>query len=44
MNRRSAEIWDTAAHGWSLVPGGYEVLAGRSYADIRLSARVDVPA
>jgi beta-glucosidase len=34
--RRAAEIWDGT--GWSLVPGAYQVEAGRGVADVRLTA------
>ncbi|MFE2425282.1 glycoside hydrolase family 3 protein [Streptomyces sp. NPDC059373] len=38
LPRRAFEIWDEAAHTWTLVPGSYEVQAGRSIADRRLTA------
>jgi beta-glucosidase len=37
--RRAAEVWDD---GWELVPGRYRVEVGRSVADIRLSAKLDL--
>ncbi|MGH3489892.1 MAG: glycoside hydrolase family 3 C-terminal domain-containing protein, partial [Actinopolymorphaceae bacterium] len=34
--RRAAEVWDGT--GWTLVPGAYQVDAGRCVADVRLTA------
>ncbi|WP_308377663.1 glycoside hydrolase family 3 C-terminal domain-containing protein [Streptomyces sp. ISL-98] len=44
LPRRAFEIWDERDNSWSLVPGSYEVRAGRSIADSRLSATLDVQA
>nr|WP_017592345.1 glycoside hydrolase family 3 C-terminal domain-containing protein [Nocardiopsis potens] len=38
LARRAAEYWDADEHAWRPVPGGHDVQAGRSYADVRLSA------
>ncbi|MET8296740.1 glycoside hydrolase family 3 C-terminal domain-containing protein [Streptomyces sp. NPDC005180] len=35
---RAFEVWDEEAYGWRRIGGGYEVRAGHSYADIRLTA------
>lgn len=43
LPRRAAEVWDEADGGWLLVPGHYEVEAGRSLADLRVSAPLDLP-
>ncbi|WP_017556577.1 beta-glucosidase family protein [Nocardiopsis baichengensis] len=40
--RRAAETWDEQARAWTLVPGAYDVLVGRSYADLRLSSEITV--
>ena len=42
VRRRAAEIWDEAADAWRLVPGSYTAEAGRSVADLRLTAPVVV--
>lgn len=42
VRRRAAEIWDEEAEAWRLIPGPYAAEAGRSVADLRLTARVDV--
>ncbi|EFL26442.1 beta-glucosidase [Streptomyces himastatinicus ATCC 53653] len=42
VRRRAAEIWDEAADAWRLVPGTYTAEAGRSVADLRLTAPVVV--
>ncbi|HZC26426.1 MAG TPA: fibronectin type III-like domain-contianing protein, partial [Actinopolymorphaceae bacterium] len=39
LPRRTAEIWND---GWTLVPGAYRVEVGRSVADIRLTAPLDL--
>ncbi|WP_405652523.1 glycoside hydrolase family 3 C-terminal domain-containing protein [Streptomyces sp. NBC_01386] len=42
LPRRAFEIWDENADAWAHQPGAYEVEAGRSVADRRVSARVKV--
>ncbi|RNG32484.1 glycoside hydrolase family 3 C-terminal domain-containing protein, partial [Streptomyces botrytidirepellens] len=42
VRRRAAEIWDEEADAWRLVPGAYTAEAGRSVADLRLTAAVVV--
>ncbi|MCX5533765.1 glycoside hydrolase family 3 C-terminal domain-containing protein [Streptomyces sp. NBC_00006] len=37
LPRRAFETWDETTQAWSLAPGPYEVLAGRSLTDTRLS-------
>ncbi|MGO4417346.1 glycoside hydrolase family 3 C-terminal domain-containing protein, partial [Streptomyces sp. MCAF7] len=44
LPRRAAEIWDEETNGWRLIPGTYTAEAGRSLADRRLTAEVDVRA
>ncbi|MFI5803250.1 beta-glucosidase [Streptomyces sp. NPDC051561] len=44
LPRRAFEIWDEAANAWSLVEGSYEVGAGRSIADRRVSATLEARA
>ncbi|QBI52525.1 beta-glucosidase [Streptomonospora litoralis] len=39
---RAFQVWDSAAHDWRTVPGGYDVLVGRSVADTPVSARVEI--
>ncbi|WP_405980818.1 beta-glucosidase [Streptomyces sp. NBC_00158] len=39
---RAFEIWDEEAHGWRRIGGAYEVRAGRSHADTRLTATLDL--
>ncbi|MFC9426646.1 glycoside hydrolase family 3 protein [Streptomyces sp. NPDC056987] len=41
LRRRAFEIWDEAANSWSYVAGSYEIQAGRSVSDRRLSAQVE---
>ncbi|WP_328678157.1 glycoside hydrolase family 3 C-terminal domain-containing protein [Streptomyces sp. NBC_00322] len=41
LRRRAFEIWDEGESGWVFVPGAYEVRAGRSLLDGRLSATLD---
>jgi beta-glucosidase len=41
--RSAVRRWAEDADEWEFVPGGYDVLVGRSYADIRLTARVEIP-
>jgi beta-glucosidase len=33
-------VWDPVAHGWTIDAGDYDLLVGRSAADIRLKARI----
>ncbi|MBW5424349.1 hypothetical protein GKQ77_22735, partial [Streptomyces sp. BG9H] len=37
LPRRAFEIWDEDANAWSYQEGSYEVIAGRSIADPRLT-------
>ncbi|MBT2398796.1 beta-glucosidase [Streptomyces sp. ISL-100] len=39
---RAFEIWDERSDSWSFVPGAYEVRTGRSIADTRLVATLDL--
>ncbi|MFD7815558.1 glycoside hydrolase family 3 protein [Streptomyces sp. NPDC059785] len=39
--RRAFEIWDETAGGWAFVKGSYEIAAGRSLADRRVSTIVE---
>ncbi|MBT2492788.1 glycoside hydrolase family 3 C-terminal domain-containing protein [Streptomyces sp. ISL-96] len=39
---RAFEIWDERSDSWSFVPGVYEVRTGRSIADTRLTATLDL--
>ncbi|MEV7424479.1 glycoside hydrolase family 3 C-terminal domain-containing protein [Streptomyces sp. NPDC091212] len=41
LRRRAFEIWDEGPGLWTLIPGDYEVQAGRSVADRRLSGVVE---
>ncbi|WP_392973467.1 fibronectin type III-like domain-contianing protein [Streptomyces sp. LN245] len=41
LPRRAFEIWDTTADTWAFVKGLYEVQAGRSLLDRRLSTIVE---
>ncbi|MGB8939682.1 MAG: fibronectin type III-like domain-contianing protein, partial [Streptomyces sp.] len=42
LPRRAFEIWDESANSWSHQGGSYEIEAGRSIADRRLSETVVV--
>ncbi|MFF8692466.1 glycoside hydrolase family 3 protein [Streptomyces sp. NPDC015144] len=42
LDPRGYEIWDEDAYGWTRLPGGYEVQATRSLADVRLTAAVEI--
>ncbi|MGW0116950.1 beta-glucosidase [Streptomyces sp. NPDC003327] len=42
LPRRAFEIWDEEKHGWTFVPGTYEVLVAHSLADVRLTATLEV--
>ncbi|NUK23678.1 beta-glucosidase family protein [Streptomyces lunaelactis] len=44
LRRRAFEIWDEEAGAWTFVSGPYEVRAGRSLTDSRLSATLDAQA
>ncbi|MFE6359539.1 beta-glucosidase [Streptomyces sp. NPDC057806] len=40
--RRAFEIWDEKTNSWSFVKGSYEIQAGRSIADRRLTGTINV--
>ncbi|MFK0118582.1 beta-glucosidase H [Streptomyces sp. NPDC090994] len=42
LPRRAFEVWDEAAGTWSFVKGSYELQAGRSIADRRITAPINV--
>ncbi|MFI8187699.1 glycoside hydrolase family 3 protein [Streptomyces sp. NPDC085946] len=42
LPRRAFEIWDETTASWSFVKGSYEIQAGRSIADRRITATVTV--
>ncbi|MRT44440.1 hypothetical protein FGX00_01035, partial [Xylella fastidiosa subsp. multiplex] len=42
LPRRAFEIWDEAAGVWSFVKGSYEIQVGRSIADRRITATINV--
>lgn len=42
LPRRAFEIWDEKAKAWAVVKGSYEIAAGRSIADRRLTAPINV--
>lgn len=42
LPRRAFEIWDEEANAWTLVTGGYQVLAAHSLADARLTATLEI--
>ncbi|MGW7307322.1 beta-glucosidase [Streptomyces sp. NPDC054835] len=42
LPRRAFEIWDEERSAWTLVTGGYEVLAAHSLADARLTATLEL--
>ncbi|MGW7788182.1 glycoside hydrolase family 3 C-terminal domain-containing protein, partial [Streptomyces tricolor] len=42
LPRRAFEVWDDTAKTWSCVKGSYEISAGRSIADRRLTAAINV--
>ncbi|MCX5201397.1 glycoside hydrolase family 3 C-terminal domain-containing protein [Streptomyces sp. NBC_00237] len=42
LPRRTFEIWDESASAWTLIEGAYEVEVGRSLADRRVSAALQV--
>ncbi|WP_405967136.1 glycoside hydrolase family 3 C-terminal domain-containing protein [Streptomyces sp. NBC_00015] len=40
--KRAFEVWDEADHRWSFVKGSYEIQVGRSIADRRITATINV--
>ncbi|MER6733671.1 glycoside hydrolase family 3 protein [Streptomyces puniciscabiei] len=42
LPRRAFESWDETANAWACVKGSYEIAAGRSIADRRLAAPINV--
>ncbi|AYN41530.1 hypothetical protein D9753_24570 [Streptomyces dangxiongensis] len=42
LPRRAFEVWDETAKAWACVKGSYEIAAGRSIADQRLTAPINV--
>ncbi|WP_225821107.1 beta-glucosidase family protein [Streptomyces naphthomycinicus] len=42
LPRRAFEVWDETAGAWMCVKGSYEIAAGRSIADRRLTAAINV--
>ncbi|MFF1406292.1 glycoside hydrolase family 3 C-terminal domain-containing protein [Streptomyces sp. NPDC058294] len=42
LPRRAFEVWDETAKAWACVKGSYEIAAGRSIADRRLTAPINV--
>ncbi|KOV92174.1 glycoside hydrolase family 3 protein [Streptomyces sp. NRRL B-3648] len=42
LPRRTFEVWDETGKAWACVKGSYEITAGRSIADRRLSAPINV--
>jgi beta-glucosidase len=42
LPRRAFELWDETANAWAFVKGSYEISAGRSIADRRLTAPINV--
>ncbi|MFF3940109.1 beta-glucosidase family protein [Streptomyces phaeofaciens] len=42
LPRRAFETWDDTAHRWCFVKGSYEIQVGRSIADRRITATVNV--
>ncbi|MFJ6082391.1 beta-glucosidase [Streptomyces sp. NPDC092369] len=42
LPRRTFEIWDETANGWSFVKGSYEIQVGRSITDRRITATINV--
>jgi len=37
LNNQDLQIWDSNAHGWTVVSGDYQLLVGASSRDIRLT-------
>ncbi|MGW1253804.1 beta-glucosidase [Streptomyces sp. NPDC002513] len=42
LDRRAFEVWDETADSWACVKGSYEVAAGRSIADRRVTTTINV--
>jgi beta-glucosidase len=42
LPRRAFEVWDETAGAWAYVKGSYEITVGRSIADRRLTAPINV--
>ncbi|MEU9477843.1 glycoside hydrolase family 3 C-terminal domain-containing protein [Streptomyces sp. NPDC048191] len=42
LPRRAFEVWDEKANAWAFVKGSYEIAAGRSITDRRLTAPINV--
>ncbi|MFI5792249.1 glycoside hydrolase family 3 protein [Streptomyces sp. NPDC051677] len=42
LRDRAFEVWDEADHRWSFVKGSYEIQVGRSIADRRITATINV--
>ncbi|MDG9717128.1 glycoside hydrolase family 3 protein [Streptomyces sp. DH24] len=42
LPRRAFEIWDESANSWTLVKGSYELQAGRSITDRRITTTINV--
>lgn len=42
LDGRSLSYWDTKAHGWTIMPGTYEIMVGSSSRDIRLQGAVKI--
>ncbi|WP_405581959.1 glycoside hydrolase family 3 protein [Streptomyces sp. NBC_01092] len=42
LPRRAFEVWDEKANSWTLVKGSYEIQVGRSIADRRVTATINV--
>jgi beta-glucosidase len=42
LDGRALSYWNTAKHGWAIMPGAYNVMVGASSRDIRLKGRFSV--
>jgi beta-glucosidase len=42
LPRRVFEVWDDTTNAWAYVKGSYEISAGRSITDRRLTAPINV--
>lgn len=42
LRARAYEIWDERENAWAAVPGMYEIQAGRSLTDHRLTTTVEL--